>query len=94
MKAIEPLHALLEFPDRYEIVLDMPMAKEETITVLMKKKYVVVRAKLKEEAREVLSEEVEEYLKVIKMPEDVEERMSTKVIKRESVMLFIIIPRI
>ena len=94
MKAIEPLHTLLKFPDRYEIVLDMPMAVEGTVSVTMRKRFVIVRAKLREEAKEVLNEEVEEYLKVLKIPEDVEERMSTKIVKRESVMVFIILPRI
>ncbi len=94
MKIIEPLHTLLEFPDRYEIVLDMPMAKEETITVVLKKRFVIVRAKLREEASEVLNKEVREYLKVIKLPDDVEERMTTKVVKKESVMVFITMSRI
>jgi hypothetical protein len=60
----------------------------------MKKGHVIVRAKVREEAKLILDEEIEEYIKVIKVPEDVEERYSTRIVKRESVLVFITLPRV
>ena len=89
----EPLHYVIEYPDRYEILIDVPLADEKTLTVGMYKKVVKVSVKLKETIR--LEEgEIREYVKILKIPEDAEEEYEVRVHKVDGPIVVLIFPKI
>lgn len=90
---VEPLHYVVEYPDRYEILIDVPLADESTLTVALYKRILKVRARLRE--RVVLSDhEVVEYVKRIRVPEDAEEEYEVEVVKVEGPIVVVRMPKL
>lgn len=89
----EPLHYVIDYPDRYEILIDAPMADESTLTVALYKRILKIRVKLREKV--VLSDyEIEEYVKRIKLPEDAEEEYEVEVVRAEGPIIVIRMPKL
>jgi len=88
----EPLHSLMEFPDRYEIYIDMPLADESTLTVSVYKRVLKVRAMLRESFR-IGEFEVKEYVKILKIPDEVEEEYEVEIVEREGPIVIVVFPK-
>ncbi|UXD22586.1 hypothetical protein IPA_06470 [Ignicoccus pacificus DSM 13166] len=90
---MEPLHYVIDYPDRYEILIDVPLADESTLTIGLYKRVLKVRVKLRE--RLVIEEhEVREYVKRIIVPEDAEEEYEVEVVKTEGPIIVVTFPKI
>ncbi len=88
----EPLHSLFEFPDRFEILIDMPLADERTVSVSVYKRVLKVRASLREPFR-IGELEVKEYVKIIKIPDEAEEEYEVELTRVEGPLLIIVFPK-
>ncbi|ALU12610.1 hypothetical protein EYM_05680 [Ignicoccus islandicus DSM 13165] len=89
----EPLHYVVEYPDRYEVLIDVPLADERTLTVGVHKRVVKVRVKLRETIK--LEEgEVREYVKILRIPEDAEEEYEVRVHRVEGPIIVIVFPKL
>ena len=88
----EPLYSVFEFPDRVEIIIDLPLADERTLSVSVYKRTLKVSAKLRESVI-IGSYEVREYVKIMKIPDDVEEEYELEVVNREGPMVIITFPK-
>ncbi len=89
----EPLHYVVEYPDRYEILIDVPLADERTLSIGMYKRTIKVSVKLKEEI--IIQEHVvKEYVKILKVPEDAEEEYEVQVVEVEGPIVVITFPKI
>ncbi|NPA84517.1 MAG: hypothetical protein GXO07_00750 [Crenarchaeota archaeon] len=88
----EPLHSLFEFPDRYEILIDMPLADEGTLSVTLYKRVLKVRALLRETIK-IGEIEVREYIKILKIPDEVEEEYEVEVVEREGPIVVVVFPK-
>ncbi len=89
----EPLHYVVEYPDRYEILIDVPLADERTLSVGLYKKVVKVQVKLRETLR-INDVEIREYVKILKLPDDVEEEYEVKIYRVEGPIIVLIFPKI
>jgi len=88
----EPLHTVFDLPDRVEILIDLPLADEKSLTVSLYQKTLKVRAKLREKIL-IGGYEVEEYVKIMKIPEDVDEEYELEIVNREGPIVVIVFPK-
>jgi len=89
----EPLHSTFEFPDRFEILIDMPLADERTLTVSLHRRVLKVRAELRETFR-IGEYEIKEYIKIIRIPDEADEEYEVEVVRREGPIVVIVFPKI
>ncbi len=90
---MEPLSTLLELPDRYELMLDMPLGDERSLTVGIYKRVLKVKMSLREPLT-IGEYEIKEYVKVFKIPEDAEEEYEVIVKRVGGPIVIIVFPKI
>ncbi len=90
---MEPLSTLLELPDRYELLLDMPLGDERSLTIGVHKRVLKVRMSLREPLT-IGEYEVKEYVKVFKIPEDAEEEYEVIVKRVNGPIVIIVFPKV
>ncbi len=89
---MEPLSTLLDLPDRYELLIDMPLGDERSLTVGVYKRILKVKMSLKEPL--IIGDyEVREYVKIFKIPEDAEEEYEVIIKNVNGPVVIVIFPK-
>ena len=89
---VEPLHFVIEYPDKYEVLVDVPLADESTLTIGVYKRILKLRVRLREAV--ILEEhEIREYVKRIRIPEDAEDEYEVRVVHVEGPIVVITFPK-
>lgn len=94
---LEPLTSMQEYPDKYVILLDLPLADLDAISVEAKGRKLYVRAQLRQKLRldswmsSLRGSSIHEYYKIVELPSDA--KISEISVEKRKGCLVIIVPR-
>lgn len=94
---VEPLTSVYEYPDRYLVIIDMPLADLDAVSVEARGNRLQIRARLKSAVRlecwstQMKGVSLTEYYKVVDLPPDA--RASSFSVEKRGTRLVIAIPR-